>query len=92
MFRIELEPTLTSCIETEARKEYAVTLRRLLAGEESHQQLEEKVELLRLFLESSDFRQLRAEYEPHLLAGERVRFTICLEGGAPRYTLEIRTA
>jgi len=89
MVVVELEPTLTSCIETEARKEYGATLRKLLAAEEDDPQLGEKAELLRLFLENTDFGQLRSEYEPHLLTGKRVRFTICLEGGAPRYKWEV---
>ena len=89
MSAIELEPSLTCCIETEAKRAYREALRKLLAAEGDYPQLTERVELLRLFLESTDFRQLRTEYEKHLLAGKKVKVTICMERGEPRYRAEV---
>jgi wyosine [tRNA(Phe)-imidazoG37] synthetase (radical SAM superfamily) len=50
--------------------------------------LEQKIELLRLFLETADFRQLRAESERHLSEGKIVRFVLTLDKGKPRYEMK----
>ena len=49
----------------------------------------EKFEILRLFLESTDFNELRREYEKHLVEGRRVKFTLYLEQGQPKYEMRI---
>ena len=59
---IELEPGLSACVETQAKRRYNQIMRQLLnQGEET--ELAEKLEMLRLFLESTDFSKLRGEYE-----------------------------
>ena len=51
--------------------------------------LEEKLELLKLFLESTDFNKLRSEFEKHLVAGKKVKFILHLEEGKPKYEMKI---
>ncbi len=86
--KIEIEPELSACIETKAKREYQKTLREILKkGEQSD--LQKQLETLRLFLQTTDFRQLREEYERHLIAGRRVRFIVHLEEGKPKYDMKI---
>jgi len=88
VIRIELIPDLSQCIETTAKKEYENTLRQILATE-ANEQLEEKTETLKLFLQTADFKKLRAESEQHLLTGKNVRFIIYLKGGALKYDMQV---
>ena len=89
MLEIALFPDLSHCIETVARNEYREALGRLLASGEGGEELKEKVELLRMFLETMDFRQLRKESEEHLVGGREVKFVIYLEGGRPKYDIRV---
>ena len=89
MIEIKLEPTLSSCIETVAKRDYERVLSILLKGEQEGTQLEEELELLRLFLESADFGQLRSLSEEVLLSGKRVEFRLRSTGGVPEYEVEI---
>ena len=85
---IEIEPELSACVETKARQEYEKTLSEVLKkGEEG--KLLEKLEILRLFLETTDFSGLRKEYERYLLQGKRVKFILHLVKGKPKYEVEI---
>lgn len=88
MLRIDLVPSLDSCIETVARREYQEAKARLLAGEED-EELQQRVELLRMFLETMDFRELRKQSEMHLAAGRKVKFTVYLRKGRPQYSLHL---
>ncbi len=90
MLKIELEPSLSHCIHTVTKKEYADTLGRLLSGESENERLKRKLELLTLLLKEMDFKQLREESERHLEAGEKVKFLFYIEKGTPRYKLKIR--
>ena len=89
MLKIELVPDLSSCIETVAKKEYREALGKLLREGEGDRELQERVELLRVFLEAMDFRKLRAESEKPLLQGKKVKFTIYLEGDKPKYSIRV---
>jgi hypothetical protein len=89
MFKVELVPDLTHCIETVAKRQYQEAVQRLLSAEEVSDKLKEKAEILRLFLQVADFRKLRAESEAYLLRGKSVSFTVYLEGSVLRY--ETRT-
>lgn len=75
MTEIKLEPGLLHCIETVAKNEYERVLAILLQGRED-KQLEDELELLRLFLESEDFSSLRTRCEDLLVAGKRVTVTL----------------
>jgi hypothetical protein len=67
MLQIELVPDLSQCIETVARRKYEDTLKQLLARGAMNKELEEKAEILRLFLQTADFKKLRAESEKFLI-------------------------
>ncbi len=81
MLRVELTPDLSHCIETVARREHAAVSRQLLASTRSNRELEEKLEVLKLFLETGDFRKLRAESERTLIEGKKVRFIVYRDEG-----------
>jgi len=49
----------------------------------------EKLDILRLFLESADFNKLRSESEKHLVAGKKVKFILYLEKGMPEYQMKV---
>ncbi len=73
---------------TKARQQYEQILSELLNKGEAGE-LGEKMEILRLFLESTDFSQLRNQYEKHLLAEKKVKFIIYLANGKPEYEMKI---
>jgi len=72
MLRIELVPDISHCIEPVAKDEYRATMAKLLAAGEGDEDLQQKLEILRIFLETTDFRRLRRESERHLAEGRRV--------------------
>ena len=75
-------------METQAKRYYNQILSELLKkGEEG--ELAEKLETLRLFLESADFNKLRSESEKHLVEGKGVKFILHLEKGMPKYEMKI---
>ena len=75
-------------METKAKRQYNQVLGELLKqGGEG--ELAEKLETLRLFLESADFNKLRSESERHLVEGEKVKFILHLEKGEPKYEMKI---
>jgi len=84
---IELKPNLSSCIETLSKKEYERTLNLLLKKGPIDEGLGERLEVLRLFLESTDFSHLRSQYEGYLTEGKKVIFFIYLEEGKVSYKL-----
>jgi len=86
---IELIPDLSSCIETVARREYNDATRALMTATSPDEALVEKAEVLRLFLETADFRKLRAESEKYLVAGKRVKFLVYREGELPRFEMQV---
>ena len=87
MVPIELKPSLSSCIETLSKKEYERTLNLLLKKGPIDEGLGERLEVLRLFLESADFGHLRSQYEGYLTEGKKVTFLIYPEEGKVSYQL-----
>jgi hypothetical protein len=85
---VVLRPDSSHCIETVARNEFERGLAELLRGA-GDEHLAEKTELLRLFLETFDFRELRAKSEKHILMGREVTFTVYMDEGAVRYALHV---
>jgi len=72
----------------QAKKQYNQIASELLKkGEE--RELAQRLETLRLFLESADFSRLRSESEKHLIAGKRVKFLLHLEQGKPEYEMKV---
>lgn len=53
------------------------------------EELQEKAEVLRLCLETIDFKKLRRESEKHLVRGRTVKFVMYLEDGAPKYDMRV---
>lgn len=72
MVRIELFPDLSHCIETIARREYWNLVRDYFHTGEENSQFQEKIELLRNFVESTNFRKLRRNSEKYLRDGKRL--------------------
>ena len=77
MISIELFASLEHCIETVARDEFRSSVGRYLEGGLGDKELEEKIELLKAFLESADFGRLRSQSEAYLVKGKKVKFVIC---------------
>jgi hypothetical protein len=88
---IVLKPDLTRCIETAARDEFDRCERLLLSGDTSAD-LQARRELLRVFLESADFRALRRLSEPLLGQGRCVRFVVFRKEGAPAWRMDCGAA
>jgi len=89
MLCIELKPNLLSCIETLSKKEYEQTLNLLLKKGHADEELGERLEALRLFLESVDFGHLRSQYEGYLTEGRQVTFWIYSEAGKVSYKVVV---
>ena len=87
MGQIELVPDLSHCIETVARKEYENLARSYLRAGKGDSEFGEKVELLRSFLESADFRKLRKQSEGYLLKGQKIKFVLYRERGKAKYRM-----
>lgn len=89
MDAIELVPSLSQCIETTARDEFWDSANQYMEGGRKDKRLEEKIELLKAFLESADFKKLRSDSETHLIQGRKVRFIIRWKEGKPSYEMAI---
>jgi hypothetical protein len=89
MVEIRLEPDLSSCVQTLAKREYDRLTRELLTSDEEDAELQESLETLRVFLESTDFSELRGRYEPYLVEGRRVRFTLRQAADKAEYQMEV---
>ncbi|MFZ7110063.1 MAG: hypothetical protein ACOWYE_00130 [Desulfatiglandales bacterium] len=86
---LRLEPDTVHCIESVTKKRYNRVLNTLLKGGQEDEQLLEELELLRLFLETGDFRKLRGISEEFLRSGKRVEFILRPALGSTGYELEI---
>jgi len=86
---IELFPNLSHCIETTARAEFWNSVNQYMEGGQEDKKLEEKIELLKAFLESMDFKKLRSQSENHLIQGKKVKFVICWKEGKPSYEMVV---
>ena len=75
-------------METKAKRLYEQLLRELL-NKSDEKELTEKLEFLRLFLESTDFSKLRNEYEKHLLERRMVKFLLHSEKGKLKYEMRV---
>ncbi len=88
MLKVELIPDLAHCIETVANREHAAVLKQLLKPGQGNKDLEEKLEILRLFLETADFKQLRAESEKRFMEGRKVKFVVYLDNDI-KYEMQV---
>jgi hypothetical protein len=87
MNQIELVPNLSHCIETVARREYESLVRSYLQADKGDNESEKKIELLRSFLESADFRELRKQSDDYLLKGQKIKFILYRERGKIKYRM-----
>jgi hypothetical protein len=87
--KIELVPDLDHCIETVAKKKHTEFVQILLESKAGNSEMEEKLEILRLFLETADFRRLRSESEKQLIEGKNVQFTVYLEARALKCEMQV---
>jgi hypothetical protein len=90
MVPIDLKPSLSSCIETLSKKEYERALNLLLKKRSVDEELGERLEALRQFLEATDFSDLRSQYEDYLTEGKKVTFQIYFEEGKVSHKLIVR--
>ena len=74
---IELFPSLNHCIETTAREAFWNSVNQYMESGHEDKELEERIELLKAFLESMDFKKLRSQSERYLIEGQKVKFVIC---------------
>jgi len=77
--RVVLTPTLSHCIETVAKRKYWKSVNKYLKKRKEDKRLEGKIELLRSFLETADFGNLRKQSEEHILHGKQVKFIVSMK-------------
>ena len=86
---IELFPSLSHCIETTAREEFWNSVNQYMEGRQEDKKLEERIKLLKAFLESMDFKKLRSQSERYLVEGKQVKFVISWKEGKPIYEMVV---
>ena len=89
MIQVQLVPTLSSCIETTAKREYWQTVNDYIQGGALDEKVAGRIELLKAFLESADFRELRKESERYLIEDKKVKFLLSLAEGKLECELEV---
>ena len=86
---VELFPSLSHCIETAAREEFWNSVNQYMESGQDDKKLEDRIELLKAFLESMDFKKLRSQSERHLAEGKQVKFVISWKEGKPSYEMVV---
>jgi len=86
---VELFPSLDHCIESTAREEFWNSVNGYSEGGREDKELEERIELLKAFLESADFGKLRSQSEKHLIEGKKIKFGICQQEGGLDYRMMV---
>jgi hypothetical protein len=86
---IELFPRLSHCIETTAREEFWNSVNQYMESGQEDKKLEERIELLKAFLESMDFKKLRSQSEKYLVEGKKVKFVISWKEDKPSYEMVV---
>ncbi len=86
---VELFPSLYHCIESTAREEFWNSVNQYVGSGREDRRLEERIELLKAFLESVDFGNLRSQSEKYLVEGNRVKFVICRKEGELQYEMVV---
>jgi hypothetical protein len=86
---IELIPSLSHCIETTATEEFWNSVNQYMESGQEDKELEQRIQLLKSFLESTDFKKLRRESEGYLIEGKTVKFIIYWESSKPSYEMII---
>jgi hypothetical protein len=89
MKEIEIFPSLSHCIENKAREEFWNSVNQYMEGGQKDKKLAERIELLKAFLESADFKKLRSRSEKYLVEGRKVKFIIRWKEGKPGYEMVV---
>jgi len=84
---VKLGPTIKSCIETTAKREYWKRVHEYLKIGREDKGLEKRIELLKEFLETANFAELRNQSEKHLIDGTRVTFKLSIKKGETTYEM-----
>ena len=58
-----------------------------MEGEQEDKELQQRIKLLKAFLESADFGKLRREGEKHLMQGKTAKFVIYWKENKPSYDM-----
>jgi len=90
--RIALTPTISHCIETVSKREYWENVNNYLKKRKEDKMLEEKIELLRYFLETADFANLRRQSEEHILHGKQVQFIVSIKNKKLLYEMTVENS
>jgi len=90
--RIVLTPTVSHCIETVAKREYWKNVNNYLKKRKEDKRLEGKIELLRSFLETADFANLRRQSEEHILHGKQVQFIVSIRNKKLLYEMTVENS
>jgi hypothetical protein len=85
---VVLIPSAEHCIETVAKQEYRRCVRACLRSERPQPEFGARLEILRRFLEQSDFPRLRRKSEPLLRTGQPIRFVLEGDGERVRWRME----
>ena len=88
--RIALTPTVSHCIETVAKREYWKNVNNYLKKRREDKGLEGKIELLRSFLETVDFGNLRTQSEKHMINGKQVTFILTIKNRELCYEMTVK--
>ena len=89
---IELLPSLSHCIETVAREEFWSLVNKYMESAQEDKEAAMNIELLKAFLESTDFKKLRRESEEYLTQQRAVKFIVYWEEGKPSYKMVVTKA
>jgi len=90
--RIVLTPTISHCIETVAKREYWKNVNTYLKKRKVDKRLGGKIELLRSFLETADFANLRGQSDEHILNGKQVQFIVSMKNKKILYEMRVKNA
>jgi len=88
--QIVLTPTVSHCIEIVAKREYWKNVNTYLKKRKKDKRLEEKIELLRYFLETADFGNLRSQSEKHIIDGKQVKFIVSIKNKKLLYEMTVK--
>jgi translation initiation factor IF-3 len=86
---VELRPTLSQCIETVTKREYWRSVDEYLKAKTDDKELEERIQLLKLFLDTADFKALRSQSERYITEGKEITFTLFVKGGKVSHKMSI---
>ncbi len=86
---IIIEPTEHMCVETMARKMYWSMVDEYLSMGVEDREIEEKIELLRIFLEESDVGKFRSEVEEYMQKGHSP-FLLLVKDDLGKINVEIK--